>query len=647
MNKRNKFNIINSFYNEYPNNIINIDQKKRKKYLLTKNLTIQNNNNNLSPQSDIKEKQILSLSSENFDKSFDFNKISKTCIMNKDCPYYKKYKEIKSKLKSLLFSFNKIKTLNEILNNSLEKQSKLYQSLINENKVLKEELFYISSQKKYLYKYKNQRTIEYHSPENKKVNINMNQFINKEIKTLKSFSLKNIFDLKEKSEEYKNIINLPQKNNSPKLFKQRGKSISFKEEILTTLKNNRNINLLNNPNKYYDLINQYTNEQNLNFVSDKIKRSFLSEEANYETIIQNNKILNELISLTKSQKNFISKLKVSSNDTYCNLCNMISLLIADHKEMLQLGIRMKDFIKYNILLIQNMNNNNNVIKILLKNICIVLCCEYACLYVLENLSDSLIAYQSGGVDKKILKKRIPKNEGIIGSCFIKNKKIRIDDDKNSVLYYPLINKAGECFGVLEAKNKLNPPFNNDDEELAKLLSSQASNIFLNFNLNDDNNYLINKLNNIIDYNINIVGVNSKFDFTTKTENVLLSLFNCSDSKFYFYENNKIVYYNILNKEKYEYDINTGIIGKVIKTKKTHAIQKIEKCNEYNDLVDIKTFDGLLTFPVLEHKTKNVKGIVQITYIGTVDKNNKPKEVECMLIKKVKKCIKYWLYFNKF
>jgi len=651
MLKRNKFNIINSFYSEYSNNIMNIDQKKRKKYLLTKNLTKQNNIKNFSPKNE--EKEELSLSYENFNKSFDFNKISKTCIMNKDCPYYNKYKEIKSKLKALLFSFNKIKTLNEIFNNSLEKQTKLYKSLINENKILKEELFYISSQKRYLYKYKNERTIGHNSPENKKMKFDMKQFLDKEIKTLKSFSLKNIFDLKEKSEEYKNIINLPQKNHSPKKpLKQRGKSISFKEEILTlkssTLKNNQNLNLLNNksPSNYYDLINQYTNQQNLNFISDKIKRSFLSEDTNYETLIQNNKVLNELISLTKSEKYFISKLKESKSDIYTKLYNMISLLITDHKQMLQLGFRMKDFIKYNISLIPNMNNNN-AIKLLLKNICIVLSCEYSCLYILDNLSDSLIVYQSESIDKNFSLKRIPKNEGIIGTCFIQNKKIRIDDDKGGILCYPLINKEGECFGVLEAKNKFTPTFNNDDEELAKVLSLQASNIFLNFNLNDDNKYLINKLNILIDYNINIVNITSKFDFTTKTESILLSLFNCSDSRFYFIENNKISYYNHINKEKKEYDINTGIIGKVIKMKNIYALKDINKCHEYNNLVDIQTFDGLLTFPVLEHKTKKVKAIAQINYIGTIYKNNKPKDIECILIKKFKKCIKYWLYFNKF
>ena len=143
MLNRNKFNVINSFYksNTSEKNM-NIDWKKRKKYFY-KNLTIQNSN--YLPD------ETLSLSYETFNKKTENFEKPKNCVMERDCPYYKCYIELKSKMKQLSFSVKKIKALNEILINSLEKQNILYQSLINENKVLKEELFLISSQKKILF----------------------------------------------------------------------------------------------------------------------------------------------------------------------------------------------------------------------------------------------------------------------------------------------------------------------------------------------------------------------------------------------------------------------------------------------------------------------------------------------------------------
>ena len=643
---RNKFNAINSFYkNNTSEKNMNIDWKKRKKNFY-KNLTIQNSN--YLPD------ETLSLSYETFNKKTENFEKPKNCVMERDCPYYKSYIELKSKMKQLSFSVKKIKALNEILINSLEKQNILYQSLINENKVLKEELFLISSQKKFLYMNNNKRIIlsENNSKGKNKKNLNVKKFLEKEIKSLSSFNLKNIFDLNENSEEFDNILRLYKKyNTNRKKLKKSSNEVPSKNELLLkqsqSVKNIGYNNLIGNKlsKNHYNVINEYTNQQNLNFISDKMKRSFLSEDTDYETLIQNNKILNQLISLTKSEKEFISQLINSSNDAYHKYYDMISLLITDYKETLKLGLRLKSFVRYNINLINNIDNNNNAIKILLKNICDVLACEKANIYILDNISDSLILYSSD--DLKKFQKRIKKDEGIIGSCFTENKKIRIDDSDKSILCYPLVDKKESSIGVIEAINKYIPPFNNDDEELIKLLSYQASNIFQKFSSNNDNLHFLIKLNDIINYIISLMNIKTKFEFTEKTEKTLLTVFNCSSSKFYFVEDNKIIYYNNSNKERKEFDINMGIIGKVIKIKNIYGIQSINKCIEYNILIDIDTFDGILTIPILEPKTKIIKGIAQIPYIGTIDKNNKPKDIDCKLIKKLRKGIKYWIYYQSF
>ena len=650
MINRNKFNSINSIYNEYSNDYSNINSNKKKKNNI-RNMTVQNNNYLIKPD------DLISLSFENFEEKKEDNyNYEKNCIMGNNCPYYKDFKEVKRKIKKLIFSINKIKELNEILYNYIGRQSNLYQNLINENKHLKEELFLISSQKKFLFLNKNKRTIKLNRnvnlKEENKEKINMKKNLNKEIRSLSSFSLKNIFDLKEDSTEFDNILNLNKKvkHNKIKVKNKENQNFINKEGILFTkppsMKNLRNDILINNkiPKKHYDTIQDYTNQQNLNFISDKVKRSFLADNIDYEMLIKNNKVLNELISLTQSENHFISIFKNSSEDLCYKYFDLISLLINDHKEILKLGFRMKDFIQKSIILIDSMIDNN-LINTLLKNICEILTCKNASLYILDTISDSLIPYYTEVSENN--KKRIPKNEGIIGDCFTNNRKVRIDDDNKCILCYPLVDKKGQSFGVIEAINKFIPPFNNDDEELIKLLSYQASNILMYFSSNDDNRYLINKLNDINKYSINLMKTNSKFEFTEITEKTLLNIFNCSYSKLYFVENDKIIYYNNINKEKNEFDINMGIIGKVIKIKNIYGIQNIKNCIEYNSLVDIDSFDGVLTIPIFEFKTKNIKGVAQISYIGTFDKNNMPKDIDCKLIKKFRKCIKHWIYYHSF
>ena len=450
--------------------------------------------------------------------------------------------------------------------------------------------------------------------------------------------------MKENSEEFKNIMSLNEKI----IFNKKSKKDKHKNEILKDenlkvkspfIKNILFNNTINNQStkNHYNLIDEY-NQTCLNLISDKKTRSLLSENIDEDALIQNNKILNKLILLIKTKKIFLSTLKNSSDDNYYKLYNMISIFIDEHKDLIKLGLKMKTYIKYIIKLFENMSKNNSI-KILLQSICKILSCKNSSIFLLDNLSDCLIEYSS---EEKITK-NIHKNDGIIGSCFKENKKIRIDDEKNSILYYPISDKNGQCLGIIKAFNKEIPPFNNNDEEFAKLLSNQAGNILNYFNSNEDNRFLVKKLNDLIDYNISIYNINSKFDFTEKTEKILLNLFDCTISKYYFIENNKIIYYDYKINEKKEFEINTGIIGKVIKNKNIFISKTTENSPEYNSLVDIKVFDSILVIPILEHKTKIVKGVAQIPYIGTINKNNKPKDMEYKTIKKFRKCIKYWLY----
>ena len=618
-------------------------------------------------------------------------KKQKECIMGKNCPFLKKYILLKNEVKGLITSINKIKKINEFLSQSLLNKSKLYQCVLDENENLKKEYYYLEQRKNHTensnikndilsltQKPKINKKIQqdsYHGEKKKFINLKLKSSVsrNKNGEKLKKIFFNSISNEKNNIDIYKNTKNnnLQTINSliSPK--KENRKPSDLNINILHNNKKNknfndkiyRNINLINNKNPeiYYDLIYKYTKQQKPKFISDKMKRSFLSHNIDFETLIKNNNPLIKLSHLTKSEENFLSIINSSSDENLLKYFDMINYLITDYKDILELGIRMKSFIKNSILLVESIIDNNSI-KVLIEITCKILACDRASLFILDKISDSLIVYSGEGIKKAQIK--VPKDKGIVGACFMDMKKIRIDNayldkrfnteiDKKtnyktrSILCYPLVDRHGECFGVIEAINKLIPPFNIDDEELIKLLSYQANIIFKSLNTYDDNRYLSLKLIIIINYNIIINNIYNKFDITEKTEDTLLNIFDCMISKFYFVENDKIVHYSKGEKGRVEFDINIGIIGKVAKLKDILGYQSIKNSVEYNSLIDIDSSDGLLTFPILEIQTKKIKGVIQIPYIGKIYKNGKPKDVEVNLIKKFRKCIKYWIKKNNF
>ena len=94
-----------------------------------------------------------------------------------------------------------------------------------------------------------------------------------------------------------------------------------------------------------------------------------------------------------------------------------------------------------------------------------------------------------------------------------------------------------------------------------------------------------------------------------------------------------------------FDMNIGIIGKVIKSKEILTFKNIKNCADFNSIIDMNTNDGLLTFPILGKKNKIVKAVAQVPYFGKVFQNGKPDEKEIKIIKKFRKCIKNWIQIN--
>ena len=120
-----------------------------------------------------------------------------------------------------------------------------------------------------------------------------------------------------------------------------------------------------------------------------------------------------------------------------------------------------------------------------------------------------------------------------------------------------------------------------------------------------------------------------------------------NSAFFFFLNDKIIKYYKDTEIKKEFNINIGIVGKVYKTKDIIAFENIKRSCEFNSIIDLDSSSGILAFPILAKKTKNVCAIIEVPFSGDINNSGKPKENEINLIKNLSKCIKNWMFkFNE-
>ena len=147
----------------------------------------------------------------------------------------------------------------------------------------------------------------------------------------------------------------------------------------------------NNPRQHYELLHQYSKQQNQKLVGDNSKFSFLSTNIDYVTMTRNNENLINLEQLTKNDENFLRTISDSSNEVLLKYNDMILILTNDYKEMIKLCLRMKDFIKGTNKLVDSVVDSNPS-KILIENTCFILKCDRASLFILDKVSDSLIVY---------------------------------------------------------------------------------------------------------------------------------------------------------------------------------------------------------------------------------------------------------------
>ena len=655
-------------------------------------------------------------------KPLKINNLNGHCINGKNCVYYKKYINLKKEIDNIINSNNKLTLFNNSLFITLIQKIKDYKLLMKENTLLKKALFKINGttyhqliKNKIIdtktnsvmlrYKIKNMKNeknkliiknMKLNSPSITNRNTpkkitkynyfkkNQNFTINKNNNNILNISNNSSFSY---DEEFNNIINYKLNHYKDKLnnknnmtlnnFKSKSSSKPLNNIFNSELKNQKSLNITisnrspkkektikiklseDNPNSHYETIKKLNYERERRSSTFASKFSLIALNIDLSKVLTNNYNINKLEELTDSDEKFLNAMKNSSENQLLKYSDSISILINDYKELIKLGMRMKDFMRSSILLVDSIISNDSS-KVFMDIICEILQCDRSSLFLFDQMSDSLIIYSAEGLKRAQIK--VPKDKGIVGACFMECKKVRIDDaymdarfnkevDKRtnyrtrSILCYPLVDNDGKCFGVIEAINKFNSPFNDDDEELLKMLSHQASTIFKNNFYKDDNKFYIKRLFLLINYCNKISHVKDKKEFREKTEDILLNLYNCLTSAIFFVENGKIVKYIKDSDNKKEYDNNIGIVGKVYKSKEIVVYDNIKNSLEFNSLIDLETCIGLLAFPILSKKTKNVCAIIEVPFVGEINELGKPNEKETNIIRKLSKCIKNWLFRN--
>ena len=653
-----------------------------------------------------KKKLFLSLKSKNFSNNILSNdEFNDNCILKNKCPFYKKYMKFKNQIIAFISSQEKLKLVNQSLHMALAEKNKIYKEVKNENNYLKGIIYNLTGIKFSEFSFGNSMShvdnSEYLDQTELLMNTNpkTNRILNTEtgkINTkfydkikidISGYKRNNLFSYTKNTNKYKpnkteGLLKASTKHNSTnsnilphseideiyckdnikkrEFSKNSERPSSILKKHLDFSKN-KLIDGSFSPNEYYDLINNFTKKQKFQSRKTKeINSSYLSLDVNLLELLNNNTALNKLEYFAKNDENFIKTCKTGKNDTLFKYCDYINHLLTEYKEIIKVCSRMKDLIKSAINLIESIISNDSS-KRFIEITCDILKCDRASLFIYDKISDKLILVTAEGLNRAQIK--LDKKKGIVGNCFTDCQIIRIEDaylderfnkeiDKQtnyrtkSILCYPLIDKNGECIGVIEAINKLdNSVFTDEDQEVLKILSQEAASIFKSISYHDNNKYLVVTLYSIIDFSIKIQFVDDIHEFCRIMEDTVLNVFNCLETAIYFLKDGHLIRY-FKNKEYKTYDINFGIIGKSIRMKEIIGIKNIKNSKEHNSLIDLLTSDGLLTFPVLAKKTKEVCAVIQVPFIGEINQYGKPKEVTLTIIKKLSKCIKYWIFKNK-
>lgn len=559
-----------------------------------------------------------------YDKSILYNSNKNDCSDGKDCPNLHKIHSLVSQIEKQKKTIEDLSTLNDFFIHTLNQKDTMYRTILLESNIIKTNK--IVGKNKAIATPQNfanrPKSVSVCSPNklithnNSNSNIRYDNYSNSKKTSVSNGNLDNSF-----KNQYTNISN----------------------------KTKENMKLNNN---YYDSLMKISNQSTKNIIQYS-SISFLSMSSNMMKEYERNEYVDFLTKITHSEKEFSSMIKVDNKKFASDLCDSIRNISKDFKLMIRLMIRIKLFLRSTHDLVNNMLKHN-FNDLVIANACKFLNCEQALLYLYEPISDMLNVFPNDENNRS----KVPKDIGIIGHCFTKGENVKIDDTSTDIKYkrdiprrnirnilcYPLKTSESEVFGVIETSNKRdNNHFNNDDDELMIIFSNFVSVLIKNNSRNEEYNRTIIQYEKIAKYSIEIQSISNRIDFTERSELLLNSLFYSDNSRLLFVNNSngKLIHKN----NTFVPISNIGIVDYALKRKECFACFKASKCRFYNTLIDIKSSESIVTYPLLIEN--DCIAIIQFVINEQLDdKREIPKEREMKLLSLINKCIINWYKYNK-
>jgi hypothetical protein len=413
------------------------------------------------------------------------------------------------------------------------------------------------------------------------------------------------------------------------------------------------------PTSHYEKIYEMSGRNQKRKYKGEQRMSFLSmNDASLKKMITN-ELTKELFALTLSDEEFITNIRSVSDDKLIAYCDIVGNMIKDYQNSMKLIMRVKSFLHSSVSLVNSVLQEDST-ACLIKNACEILDCERTTLFVHDKITDKLIVHSGKGLKKSELK--VPTNRGIVGICFQTGEKIKVDEaysdvrfnkevdtatgfKTRNILCVPLKDNDGVIFGAIQSINKKGgSSFNNDDEELMDIFSAQASAILKNSMNYDENSHYISRLKLSIYFSFKVEEIHDMYAFILLAEDHLMSLFSVSTAQFLVYKKNTDSLYHVA-KYHVEEKKKVGIVNYIRNKKEFYGCQSVDDCEFYNNLSDLETGLGLITFPVMNLKDENeLLAVVQLAYGGKLLYGlKKPKELEMNVIQMFIHMSSSWLY----
>ena len=337
------------------------------------------NNENLSQINTMSNKT----TSSNF-SPFHFRPLSQIpnfkiyeCPLEMNCPYYKKLTNLENELNKILKSNIQLSRLSGLYLNSLKQKDKLYKSMIIENKKLKHTFF------DQLEKLKSSISL---TEENNQTESLIS--IKKRRNSL--LDIDDEINNNNNTNNTNNINNINRRTSIKSIHQMKSsKNIDKRNLLLKSMSNNKSAV------KQYEIINNYSNYNQKYKHKNQANLSLITNNIDFDLILKENPILNELYQMTKNDSLFIKNIEEAKTDKLINYSDAISGLIKDYKEMIKINIRLKDFIKGSNDLVDSIIRKNSS-NVLLENTCRILDCERASLFIHDKITDMLVVHSGEG-----------------------------------------------------------------------------------------------------------------------------------------------------------------------------------------------------------------------------------------------------------